>query len=463
MSGHVRSRTAAVLATFAIGIAAACGGSSPPTPSPGTGNGESITGRERLGWDQPAADTTELASFRYAIYVDGARSEVADVSCATTSSAAGYACSGRLPPLTNGVHMLELAAFLDTGSVVEGTRSTPLRVTVTGAAADTAPAMVADGEIITTDDGVRLRADLIYEGLDDPSAMALAPDGSVLIGSGTGAFTVVNADRSAAPVGVDAAAIFSIALSPTFARDGHLYLAQAVSSDRGPSFRTARYRLMGNRTGERMVILENGPVARDGSAALHFGSDGKLYAAFDNGDSIAASERMSDWSGKILRMEPDGHTPADQASASPVYWRGLSAPRGLDFAADGSTLWVADRSADGSERLRVIEVAGEQPRRAAQRVTFRLPDGLGASAVAFHRGGSLPEFAGDLLVAGRRDGYILRIRFEKTDATRPAVTERLLEGKVSTVRALAISTDGAIYFCTDKALMRLVRETRQQP
>lgn len=450
-----------MLATFAITMAAACGGSSPPTPSPGSGNGESITGRERLGWDQPASGTAELASFRYAIYVDGARSEMAEVSCATTPSAAGYACSGRMPALTSGVHMLELAAFLDTGSVVEGARSGPLRVTVTGAAADTAPALVADGDIITTDDGVRLRAELIYEGLDDPSAMALAPDGRVLIGSRKGALTIVGTDRTVTPVGVDAAPIFSLALSPTFARDGHIYLAQAVASDTGPSFRTARYRLMENRTGERMVILENGPVASDGAAALHFGADGKLYAAFDNGDSVEAGERMSDWSGKILRLERDGHTPADQASASPVYWRGLSAPRGLDFAADGSTLWVADRSADGSERLRVIEVAGEQPRRAAQRATFRLPDGLGASAVAFHRGASLPEFAGDLLVAGRSGGYILRIRFEQTDATRPASTERLLEGKVGTVRALAVGTDGAIYFCTDKALVRLVRETRQ--
>ncbi|MEO5897990.1 MAG: PQQ-dependent sugar dehydrogenase [Vicinamibacterales bacterium] len=452
-----RSSAGAVLATLAVTLASACGGSSPPTPSPGNSNGDSITGRERLGWDQKAADAAELASFRYAIYVDGARSEMADVSCATTPSAAGYGCSGRMPSLTNGVHLLEMAAFLDAGSVIEETRSSPLRVTVTGAAADAAAAMVADGDIITTDDGVRLRAELIYDGLDQPSAMALAPDGRVLIGTRTGALTIVSTDRTVTPVSVDAAPIFSIALSPTFASDRHLYLAQAVSSDTGPSFRTARYRLMGHRTSERMVILENGPVARDGAAALHFGTDGKLYAAFDNGESVEAGERMSDRSGKILRMEPDGHTPADQAAASPVYWRGLSAPRGLDSADDGSTLWVADRSADGSERLRVIEVAGEQPRRAAQRGTFRLPDGLGASALAFHRGGSLPEFAGDLLVAGRGNGYILRIRFEKADATRPANTERLLEGKVGTVRALAIGTDGAIYFCTDKALVRLVR------
>lgn len=458
MSGHVRSRTVTAVALFALAIAAACGRSAPPTPSPGTGDGGSITGRERLGWDQPASDAAELATFRYAIYVDGARSEMADVSCATTATTAGYVCSGRMPPLTNGVHMLELATFLDHGSVVEGARSGSLRVTVTGVSGAAATAMVSDGDVFSTDDGVRLRAEVIYEGLDEPAAMAVAPDGRVFIGSRKGAMTIVSPDRSVTAVAVDAARVFSIALSPTFTRDGHIYLTQAIPSDTGQSFRTARFRLMGDRTGERMVIVENGPVARDGAAVLHFGIDGKLYAAFDNGDNVEAGERMSEWSGKVLRMEPDGHTPADQASASPVYWRGLGAPHGLDVAADGSTLWVADRSADGSERLRVIEAAGEQPRRASQRATFALPEGLGASALAFHRGGSLPQLSGDLLVAGRTQGYILRIRFEKTDASRPAVTERLLEGKVGTVRALAIGPDGAIYFCTDKALVRLVRQ-----
>ena len=36
-------------------------------------------------------------------------------------------------------------------------------------------------------------------------------------------------------------------------------------------------------------------------------------------------------------------------------------------------------------------------------------------------------------------------------------TERLLEGRVGSVRALTVGPDGAIYFCTAKALIRLVK------
>ena len=56
----------------------------PPTVDPGT-PGETINGSERIGWDQRAADTVELATFRYAVYVDGARAELTGATCAPSA------------------------------------------------------------------------------------------------------------------------------------------------------------------------------------------------------------------------------------------------------------------------------------------------------------------------------------------------------------------------------------------
>jgi hypothetical protein len=109
---------------FASLVLAACGGS-PSSPN-GT---ETITGAERFGWDQPAADAGELASFRYALYVDEARSEAADVMCAAGQSSAGFACTSRLPAISAGVHTLQVAAFvLDSGAIRESARSPAVRV-----------------------------------------------------------------------------------------------------------------------------------------------------------------------------------------------------------------------------------------------------------------------------------------------------------------------------------------------
>ncbi|MEO6238682.1 MAG: hypothetical protein ABIQ52_16930 [Vicinamibacterales bacterium] len=110
---------------FVTLVLAACGGS--PSAPNGT---ESISGAERFGWDQPAADAGELASFRYAIYVDEARSEAGDVSCAAAQASGRFACTSRLPTMAAGVHAVQVAAFvLDGGAVRESARSAAVRVT----------------------------------------------------------------------------------------------------------------------------------------------------------------------------------------------------------------------------------------------------------------------------------------------------------------------------------------------
>jgi hypothetical protein len=106
-------------------VFAACGGS-PSTPN----SGDTITGAERFGWDQPAADAAELASFRYALYVDDLRSEAADVTCAPAQAGAGFACTARMPAMPAGVHNLQVASFvIDGGAVRESPRSAAVRVT----------------------------------------------------------------------------------------------------------------------------------------------------------------------------------------------------------------------------------------------------------------------------------------------------------------------------------------------
>lgn len=112
------------LILFATLAAAGCGGSrSVPDTT------ETITGAERFGWDQPAADAGELAAFRYAVYVDDSRSEVADVACAPAQSSGRFPCTSALPAMPSGTHTLQVAAFvIDGGIVRESARSASVRV-----------------------------------------------------------------------------------------------------------------------------------------------------------------------------------------------------------------------------------------------------------------------------------------------------------------------------------------------
>jgi len=116
-----------LVCAIAAAALSGCGGSSPG----GTTDAQVLTGGERLGWDQSAEDTAELATFRYALYVDEARSVPADASCASAPSGPPFSCTCGLPALMPGGHTLQIASFvLDGDQVRESDRSAAVRVIV---------------------------------------------------------------------------------------------------------------------------------------------------------------------------------------------------------------------------------------------------------------------------------------------------------------------------------------------
>jgi len=451
---HVRAQAFAALL-----LVAACGRTPPPTPSPPTDPGETITGRERLGWDQQAADAAELATFRYAIYADGVRSEVTEVICGSTPGPSGFACSGRLPPLSNGTHTLELAAFLlDASGTLESGRSAPLRVTVAALMApvpvDAPPLM--PGDSVITVDRVTLRAEQLAH-VTDALDLAILPDARILVAQRTSlvAVSAGNARASSVVSGISAedGAVATLAIDPEFVRTGHVFVVHTPPG----AFRLIRYRLAGGALVDRGPLMRDVAASPDAAAIVRFGPDRRLYVAFDDGGSREAAARASEWNGKILRLNADGSTPDDQPAASPVHWMGVRAPRGLGWAADG-TLWFTEERTDRVDRLVALAIETPRPRRAASRASHVLPQPFGARTLAFHPGGDLPELRGNLLIAADDARCLLRLRFDDADPHRIVTSERLLEGRIGPVRAVAVGVDGAIYVASDSAVWRFARE-----
>lgn len=463
----------------AFAASAACGRSTPPTPSPGTDTPESIRGTERLGWDQLAGDAVELAGFRYAIYVDGSRSEIADVSCGATAGATGFPCHGRLPAMSPGAHTLELAAFVVDDGVRESPRSVPLRVVVTavttaqnpGASEDPSASRRKPQDIdpqntdpvafafrrtipgtIRTSDGVRLRIEVLAENLESPADLAFAADGLLFIAERDGRVRVFrDGQLQRAPALIpehgafdDGAALLGLAVDPQFERTRFVYALYAAGADhRAPAFRLARYRETNGGLAERAVVLDNiAPAAARPSGVLRFGPDRKLYAALDDGGDARRGEDLSSFGGKVLRLNQDGSTPADQPGATPIFSHAYPSPRGIGWQPATGLLWIAARERNGSERLRSSGGAA-----------YSLPPGAGVSAVAFYQGDLIPELRSELLMAAREGGDILRLRFDPNEPHRVMATERLLAG-IGAVTALAVGPDGAIYFCADGMLIR---------
>jgi glucose/arabinose dehydrogenase len=488
---HV-SRLSIVLCCLA---AVACDKRSPPAPPVVTppSETETINGTERIGWDQRAADAVELAAIGYVLYVDGTRTPLTAVACATDASAAGFGCNARLPALSAGSHTLQIASFVTDGTVLESERSASLSVTVvpqTNAGlkprtttTTTPPSQVWSGTLVETLDHVKLRVELVVEGLEEPTDLVFAPDGRLLVAERAGAIRIL--PREAGPSGpgdsgntsvqdpalslADDSAdggttLLALAVDPQFERTRFVFALYTAPSRSGePMFTLARFRESSNTLGDRIVLLDGVRASSPSpAAALRFGADGKLYAAFDDGGDPRRSGDRGSLNGKVARLNPDGTTPDDQASSTPVYSEGYRSPGGFDWdppSASG-TLWVVDRGAGASSVRGVVpdpaSRAGEK--RGVVRGAYMLPAASVPASVAFYRGHLFPAFAGSLLIASNEGRHLLRISRDPGpgDGGADRRFERLLQDRVGGVRAVAVAPDGVIYFANATAIGRLV-------
>lgn len=444
-----------ILALLACVTLAGCGGDKDPqTPDPGTPlpSGDiQVSGNERIGWRQLAADTGELGLLQFIAYVDGARTPLNGATCGTTPTADGFDCSAPLPSLTTGRHTLELAAVLTGPSgEVESERSGPLTVVMTG----TRTSASASVSILTAD-GLPLELARLADGLQNPSDIAFDPDGNIFVAERGG---VVRAMRDGALL-PDAAldlsgdvvaprgGLLAMALDPDFAETGFIYVLYAVDAPRnGLEFMLGRFRGVDGRFAERAVLLDRVAADPDGaSGALRIGADGKLYVALDNAADAAAPASFSSYNGKVLRLNVDATTPDDRGGVSPIFSFDHPQPKALDWQPGSDELWVVDSAAASGGRLR----------RAASRTGYTLPEGTGASAATFYRGALVPAFRGNLFIAAEAGRQLMRLQFDPADATRVTKVETLLKDEIGPVRVVAEGNDGALYIASDTALYRL--------
>jgi glucose/arabinose dehydrogenase len=487
---HV-SRLSIVLCCLA---AIACDRRSPPAPpvvTPPSGP-ETINGTERIGWDQRASDAVELAAIGYVLYVDGTRTPLTGVACATDASAAGFACSVRLPALSTGSHTLQIASFVTDGTVLESERSASLSVTVVPQTnAGLKPRSTTrsqfpqlwSGTLVETFDHVRLRVELVVEGLEEPTDLAFAPDGRLLVAERAGTIRILprepdpSGPADAGDISVQDPALsltddsadggtnlLALALDPQFERTRFVFAIYTAPSRSGePMFTLARFRESSNTLGDRIVLLDGVRAASPSpAAALRFGADGQLYAAFDDGGDPRRSGDRASLNGKVVRLNADGTTPDDQAGSTPVYSEGYRSPGGFDWdprSAPG-TLWVVDRDAAGSSVRGVVPDPASRAgaKRGVVRRAYMLPAASVPASVAFYRGDRFPAFAGSLLIASEEGRHLLRISGDPDpdDGGANRRFERLLQDRVGGVRAVAVAPDGVIYFANATAIGRLV-------
>jgi len=448
-----------LLIAIATSAVAACGSGAPApplvNPPPAT---QTVNGSERIGWDQPSADAVDLVTIRYAIYVDGTRTEAAGVECAPSAGAAGFACTARLPAMTPGLHTLQLASFVNDGGVLESPRSAALQVTVTASSAATADARAPAAVPLRKDIAANaarsrpadaLAADLAVDGLDDPIDLAFAADGRLFVAERTGSIRIVRDGRlvaepalSPGSVASERGQLLAIAIDPDVGRTHFVFIVFAARDAAGRmAFTLARFRESDDTLGDAAVLLDRIPAGTPPRASLRFGADAKLYAAFDDGGDPRRAGDPASLNGKLLRLNADGTTPRDQAS--PAIADGLIAPAGFDWSGSAA-IWIVEAAAGVPSQLRTLD-----PNR-----RYALPGGEAPSAILFAHGDPSSRIGGGLLIASADSSELLRVRFDPGTAA-PVAAERLAVDVDCGIQALAVAPDASVYAATPTRIVRL--------
>ena len=455
------NRAFALLAVACIAVAG-CDNKTPETPDTGDPSGDvRVMPGARLGWRQSAADAGLAASFQYALYIDGAQTILADVTCASAATGSGSDCSAVLPSLSIGTHTLELSALVVDGSdTLESPRSTPLRVV----AVATTSRFSTSSRFVMTAEQVQLTLAPAAENLRLPSDLAFARDGSIFIAERGGIVRLIKDGELVETPALDLSpeitraegGLLAIALDSKFDENGFMYALYVVDAPRnGLEFTLARFRFANDRFAERAVLLDRMRASVTGaSGALRVGADGKLYVALDSASDNRVASSFATYNGKVLRINTDATTPDDQPGSNPIYSFEHPQPLALDWQPASGTMWVIDRFDADAGRLSAVTKDAPQSR-AAFRTSYALPAGTGATSAAFYRGNLSPIFKGNLFIASELGRQLIRLRFDSENPSKIVSVERMLQDEIGAVRVVAEGPDGGLYVATESVLYRL--------
>jgi glucose/arabinose dehydrogenase len=322
--------------------------------------------------------------------------------------------------------------------------------------------------------------------------MVFMPDGRMLVTERPGRLRVITQAGGVGPAltGVPAVqkegqgGLLDVALDPAFASNARVYLSFSEAGGGGAGLAVARGTLQTDASGagrldNLTVIWRQAPkVAND---TRHYGArmaispDGFLYVTAGERHQGAPAQDLAQTLGKVVRLNLDGSTPANNpfagvANAKPEVWTlGHRNPYGLVFATDGR-LFSSEHGPEGGDEFNIIDRGanygwrivsegndGEtlprhssDPRFAAPLVSWT--PAIAPAGMIQYIGTRFIGWNGDFVLAGLQSQGLVRVRV--TGATASEVARIGLGRRI---REVEQGPDGAIWVLEDGPGGRLLK------
>jgi glucose/arabinose dehydrogenase len=205
-----------------------------------------------------------------------------------------------------------------------------------------------------------------------------------------------------------------------------------------------------------------------------FGPDGMLYAAVGDAGVSSNAQSTSSTRGKILRMTPNGHVPADNPSGSLVWASGIRNSFGFAFDPVSQRPWETENGPECNDEVNRIRAGGNFGWGSSETCAGTAPgntnqDGaspiqpqlwytptIAPTGLAFCDGCRLgPHSEGAFFFGSYNTGDIRRVVLT---ADRLSVeSESVVASAADIALSMEVGPDGRIYFSSYIAIFRLVK------
>ena len=341
-----------------------------------------------------------------------------------------------------------------------------------------------------------IRVEELVSGLGVPWGMAFLSSHQILLTERAGRVRLLDtsnldvAEITGAPevVAEGQGGLLDVAVGPNYVDEGWIYFTYSKPSQGEAATTLARARLDQNRLVDWQDLLVTDSAT---DSRRHFGSritfDDQGHVFFGVGDrgKRPLAQDLSNHIGGIMRLNLDGSIPADNpffansGKRAEVWSFGHRNPQGIVFDTRTSRLWEIEHGPRGGDEINLVEKARnygwpvishgkeywgpvavgegtskpgmEQPRK------VYIPS-IAPGSLILYRGDAFPEWRGDLFSGALKLRHLNRVKL--SESGQAIDEERLLEDLNERIRALAISSEGWIYFSTDSGrIMRMLPES----